>query len=473
MRTRDRVNFHRIIKLGPAIGDWTTIKYHDPFLDEASVTPIKDFGFDSLSPEQLKYSHYLHYRLAERVTKKLSADMNVKVELHSIEATQLTYEHFLSLQREKVVQADLIIDNLGKINLVFEWQLADKIVNRLIGGTSEETNVEQFSEVEIDILQTQIQEIIPFFIQSWKQVFSPQQMVMNFICGDYVMDRRISLREGYVFFTFRFFFGKGDLRKLTVGYPTNVLQRLLQLRNELSDPIKMRAYLNPKTLYMLNKGLRVVLGSTTLKLADLQTLQVGDIIPLDHFVSDPVQVQIGEAEPLFAQPGVKNNRYAVKFMDIQDGFSATTPSLVLEEKEPSYSAPWENPGASSYAMPAYSSSPASMQSPPAPAPRYEPEPDFVSAYTAPSYNPPVESGISANAVVSEFSEIKEIEPQQTFSGPMPMSYADSGTFTNMQYEEPQVVENEYQSPPSMAYNESQTAVSGQDDDFSWDDIDEN
>ena len=94
--------FTRVIKLPPAIGDWTTIQYRDSDFDEINITSVSGINFDSLPRERLKYVHYLHYRFAEDLVEKLSNDLSFKVELHSIAASQMVYEDYLKNQYQLV-----------------------------------------------------------------------------------------------------------------------------------------------------------------------------------------------------------------------------------------------------------------------------------------------------------------------------------------------------------------------------------
>ena len=78
MEKQNKFAYFRTIKLAPAVGDWTTIQYRDTDLDKNQVTAVQNINFDSLPKSELRYLHYLHYRLAEKMTKKLSKDLDVK-----------------------------------------------------------------------------------------------------------------------------------------------------------------------------------------------------------------------------------------------------------------------------------------------------------------------------------------------------------------------------------------------------------
>ena len=143
------------------MGDWTTLDYKDPNQEDINISPVINVNFDSLPKNIVNEAHLLHYRLAEKVIKKLVQDLNMKVELHMVSATQVSYEDFLNTQVEKLVQSDFNISDLGSISMIFDWGLADMLVNRMTGGRGEESHSDIFSDIETELLDIELQNIIP------------------------------------------------------------------------------------------------------------------------------------------------------------------------------------------------------------------------------------------------------------------------------------------------------------------------
>lgn len=306
--------YSRSIKLGPAIGDWTTVQYRDTDLEEISISSVQNINFDSLPRDQLKYVHYVHYRLAEQLTKKISLDMDIKVELHTITATQVSYEDFLISQQDKIVQSDFFIKEVGRVNVILEWNLADMMVNRLTGGKGEALGVESFSSIEMSILKTQMDQIVPLFENAWKINQNLRDIALKTSFGVYQPDKKISLREAFILFTFYFYFGKDELRKLVVAYPNPVLRRLLYLRALEPDPLKQRIMFFPQTLRSIKVPLKVVLGQASLTMKELQNLQSGDVVMLDRLLTSPVDLCVGNKKFMKVQPGVLDNSLCVQLI---------------------------------------------------------------------------------------------------------------------------------------------------------------
>ena len=330
---KNKFFFHRSIKLGPAIGDWTTIQFQDPSLEEINVSQIRNVNFDSLPREEMQRLHMVHYRLAEEMCKKLSEDMDIKIELHTIMATQLSYEDFLNSQNEKIVQADYVIPEFGRVNVLYDWELADMVVNRLTGGKGEESELETFTDLESTILETQMEELIPLFSDSWRDIFPTDAVDMSFSYGQYQYDQKISLREAYVMFSFYVYFGKGELRRVMWAYPNDVIRSLLSAANRLPNPTIQNIMLKEKTLRTIRVPVHANLGQAVLTMQELSNLQPGDVIPLDTEFDQPILCEIGDDTILPTQIGVVENRLGLQVLPQTESHTYVTPHVADDEVE--------------------------------------------------------------------------------------------------------------------------------------------
>ena len=298
--------FHRTIKLAPAIGDWTTIHQREE-VEAIEIHPIRTSNFDSLTREQLRFLHYLHYRLAERLCVKFSTDMDIKVELHTVLATQMSYQEFLENAKEKVVQADVVLTAGHKINLLFDWDLADMMINRLVGGSGSVGQSDAFTSMETSILKAQIEALLPEVSGAWHIPVANSSI--DFAVGHYRRNPKISSREAYVQFGFYLVFGQQELRKFVIAYPNTLLRELVQ-QWQLNKPKKeKRINFSQKTLQALKVDVCVSLGAASLTMAELRQLRVGDVVVLDTVTDQPLKVQFGsDSEPWWGYPGVSQSR---------------------------------------------------------------------------------------------------------------------------------------------------------------------
>jgi len=60
----------------------------------------------------------------------------------------------------------------------------------------------------------------------------------------------------------------------------------------------------------------VQVGKSKIMVNDFINLQVGDIIPLDSYVTNDVNVLIGSLEKFHAKPGTSRGKFAVQITDL-------------------------------------------------------------------------------------------------------------------------------------------------------------
>ena len=229
MKRKNKFLYSSSIKLGPALGDWTQLSSEDLDDEYFDVTTISSTNFDKLSRKELKKSQLIHHKLASLIAKHLSKDMNIKIELHTIMVTQILYSDFINSINDNIFQADLNIKDQGSVNLIFGSNLASMMIDRLTGGKGENTDKNSFNELEMTLLNEQLQEIIPFFTTSWKESLDISKAKLSLYSGEYKVDNKISYREKYIVFTVYLYFGDGELMRLMIAYPNELIRNVRKI----------------------------------------------------------------------------------------------------------------------------------------------------------------------------------------------------------------------------------------------------
>jgi len=321
-------NFFRSITLAPAIGDWTTLQPEDlAYTSEASST-VSEFYFDSLPHSVLTAAHYSHYKLASQITRQMSADMNIKVSLHRVDVQQLPYKVFLESQTAPVVQSDLQIPDMGSVNVVFTWPLAQMVVDRLTGGRGEVGTSPDFTDLEQEVLKTQISAYLSPFNQVWGRSLDVAQIRPTFTVGDFVHDKRFSLREAYIVFSFYFDFGDQSIQRMVWAYPNDVLRALVARSEMHGRPNRQTLFLKPETVARIQVPVRVTLGKAKISLQELKNLRQGDLIALDSVLGNPISVSIADVADFAGQVGVHKGKLAVQLLGDSVVGASQTPELL-------------------------------------------------------------------------------------------------------------------------------------------------
>jgi flagellar motor switch protein FliM len=315
--------FFRSIRLTPALGDWTILKSEKELEEKKEVSTLKRVRFDRFSREDLKFLHNSHYRLAEKIARKLSNDMQMNVELYSVDAEQIAYEEYINKQQDLVVQVDLK-NEMGKVSLVFEWGVADLIVNRLSGGPGQESGGDVFSDLEKEILKMQVKEMVPFIAALWPSFLEEEKVQWAWVQGNDAYKQKMNLRESYVFFTFSFLFGSElSPRKLSLAYSSEDLDRFFLRQGQRDLLAEEQISLEQNTLKKIKVPVKVNLGKSLITMGDLRGLEVGDVVTFENMLNDPVEIVADGEVKLEGYPVFRNNHNAVQIVA----------SLQAQEKE--------------------------------------------------------------------------------------------------------------------------------------------
>ena len=308
MKGKSQFYYSSAIKLPSAIGDWTQIKADDSDNDFFEVSEINYSNFDGLSKDDLKFVHLLHHTLASLITDHLSHDLNVKIELHTVTATQLLYSDFIESISENVFQANINFSEQGSVNVIFGSKLASMVIDRLVGGKGVESAKQEFNEFELEVLNEQLQQLIPYFQNIWDSTLDFSKAKMTLFSGQYRPDNQISYRGTTVVFTFYLFFGDGELLRFMVAYPSHLISNLLGLFRNKHRTIKSLVKLDKKTVKGIDYKVIAELGTVKLTMNAIQELGVGDIITLNKPIHSFIKLKIGDHVILTGQPCIFKNR---------------------------------------------------------------------------------------------------------------------------------------------------------------------
>ncbi len=336
--------FTRTIKLPPAIGDWTKVDAAVQPESSSMIRNVKPANFDSIDRDTMKLAHRIQYGLGELVCKKLSHDMDIKIELHTVTATQMTYSDFVKQSEgNQLIQADLVLGTGDRINLLLDWPLAEQIVNRLTGGSGDACGSSEFTSVEAEILETQLNELVQLLAIPWKNpTLNDRASQFEFSAGAYQINRKVSPRDAYIIFEYELILGFGGIHRLVWAYPNPLIRNLLTTYQSASTRLSQTLEIDDVTLGRSYIQSKVVLGESKIAMGVLANLEEGDIIKLDASIEDPLRLIIGDSTTLHVQPGISNNRLAAQII-LWDGpqpktiHSIKTTSSLISQASPSAS----------------------------------------------------------------------------------------------------------------------------------------
>jgi flagellar motor switch protein FliM len=330
----------KVIKLAPAIGDWTTYRP-----SKILVKKIKTglYGFDRLSKAELGQVLLIHYRFTQELLKRFKIDLKMGVEFFGCQVEQTTYLSFLRTLGSPVAQGKIAIADIHDgIQVFFDLSLADSIINHALGSRDLEPLNRGLTEAETAVLSTTFTEYLPAFRQAFENIFAdPLFSVVS--SPEATFDTSINSASTFIFFSAEVSLGENPAGRIVFGYPAPTLKSLLKIFKEKSQ-IKTINF-NRLPAPVLNKivvNLSALLGKTVLLASELNQLEVGDVVALDSSINSALPLTIGSLFRLLYQPGVRNKKKIVRFAAFREEEIEIIPPQAIAEELPLETPPEES-----------------------------------------------------------------------------------------------------------------------------------
>lgn len=319
----------KVVKLPPAIGDWTT--YRAP---KVLVKKVKTglYGFDRLGKEELNHLLRVHYRFTQNLLERLKIELGLSIEFLGCQVEQTTYINFLRGLNFPVAQGKINVSNLHE-NILWAWQaeLGHTLINYALGSRNLETIQRGLTEVERELFSTALAEFLPSFNSAYEEVLDAPSF--TFVSSpDFSLDPAVSTTSTYVVFVAEVALNDGPVGKMILGYPGTAIKTLLKayLAKYNQKPVDF-SRLSLSVLNAITIGARAVLGQTALSSSEIDQLEVGDVVALDTPINSSIFVRIGTKLKLPCQPGQTAKKKALRIAGLTEEQVATTPPQIGNE----------------------------------------------------------------------------------------------------------------------------------------------
>lgn len=294
-------------------------------------------------PEQARLSSY-DFRRPERVSKEQLKGLQslfeafarelgivlppflrtvVRVDLTSID--QLTYDEFiLSVARPTSMSIIDMAPLDGRAVLELSPSMVFPIVDRVLGGKGLSLSApRELTEIEDRIVYRIVLMILDSWKRSWDQLIDFKMGVVNQE-SDPLIVQIVAGSEMVILVGYEVYIGDA------VG-SMNMCVPLLVL-NPILDQISQQAHYQRKssgeianvtrtairdTLMKTSVTVDAILGETKLNLYDLSRLRVGDVVPLNSNVDEPIRVEVGGVPRFMAQPGRRREQSSIQLVSLK------------------------------------------------------------------------------------------------------------------------------------------------------------
>lgn len=282
-----------------------------------------DFKHPKLfSKEIMRTLQLIHDTLARNLSRIISSSLRYKVDVHLNRIDQLSSPKFVKSISSPSVIYMLSVDDLGgEIILVLPPELCIHMIERQSGGASRDLMAPRsLTVIEEKIISRILKSVNQEIESSWEPY-------MEFQINSAVYESKpenIHLVSVDPTIIIKFLVDLGDKKlEMSVSYSYSLLKKAMNdtimnkgmesKKDRLSDE-ELNSF--KKTLEKANVLVQALLGTTSLTLAQIVSLKVGDTIPLKQKSDSPLQININGVKKISAYPGVLHGRKAVKVFEL-------------------------------------------------------------------------------------------------------------------------------------------------------------
>lgn len=271
-----------------------------------------------VSKEQLRAFRSIHDKMARNLSSQISAIMRsiVEIQLHSVD--QMTYGEFLmSLPSPTSFNVFSMKPMDGTGVLEINPSIAFPMIDRLLGGKGDPyDNSREFSDIELNLLDTILRQIM----QTLKDAWSPIAEIFPSVDAKESSANVVQIvaqNEIVIMVVMEIIIGHSS-GMMNLCYPVISLETVLSRlggRDLVFSETSSKKSRN-KELQALVGGagvnISVFLGGVRLTLKEVLDLSVGDIIRLDRPADDTVVVNVDGKEKYLATLGLQRYRKTIK-----------------------------------------------------------------------------------------------------------------------------------------------------------------
>lgn len=280
---------------------------------------------NKFSKEQIRMLRFIYENYSGRLSTFLSGMLRAACDIEVVSIEEQTFSEF---GNSLPLPAFLAIFDMpplaGSALMEISPTIAYEIISRLFGGTGQFQDYSKiFTEIEIATLTRVVQKMLTVMNESWERV-APVNAMLDRIETSAQFAQIVSAGEPIVIITINVKIGDvSDLINLCI--PRLAIQPISQqlaMKSWYSERASAHVgtandvpMVNPRIVHTV-LTLHAVFDSTPATVQDVVSLQVGDVIRVDHPVSKPITVMVEHMPKFKAMMGQKEHRMAVRITDI-------------------------------------------------------------------------------------------------------------------------------------------------------------
>ena len=291
-------------------------------INEKKVS-IYDFARPSkFGKEQLRTLEVIFDNFARISSSFLTGYLRTTTTIEVINSEQVTYGEFNNSLLNPVVLSIIDFNPFkGSIILNLAASIGYCMIDRILGGTGETIKPREFTDIEVTLLSRIMEKLVDILEEPWRQVceINPrlekvetnsqfaQIMSPNEMIALVTLSIKVGEQEGKMNFCIPYIVIEPIIGNLNTKH---------WFSNIDHDDDKQYRHFVERRLEEAKIPISVIVGKTNITVDEFINIQVGDVIPLDSFVTSDFKVKVGDLTKFYAKPGINKGKNAIQITSI-------------------------------------------------------------------------------------------------------------------------------------------------------------
>ncbi len=293
--------------------------------EEKKEKKVKKYDFrrpDKFGKDQLRTLEIIHENFSRLLNNFLSGYLRTYIEVDVLSTQGMTYSEFSNSVSNPAILGIVKFSPLdGQIIIDIAVDVAFAMIERVLGGVGKSGLLKEsraLTEIEMVLLKNIMNKFINLLKEPWGNIIELKPKLEN-IETNSQFAQIVSPSESIALITFNLKIGEVE-GMVNIAIPHYVIEPILpnltsklwfqsNLKKQLTDDERQALHTR---IEKANLNVKTIIGRSTLLVDEFLSLQVGDVIILNNKVSDELQVYVDQEMKYYGQPGVKNNRMAVR-----------------------------------------------------------------------------------------------------------------------------------------------------------------
>lgn len=301
-------------------------------IKEEDKNKVKSYDFRRPIKLSKEYTNTL-YMILEKFSKiagnMLSNQLHTNLTMNISTIEQISYDEFISSIPKSTLIGLFHSKPLGGSQmLAVNSQFCLQIIELMCGGResvygSGVTKKESFTEIELGILDEIVASILKAFEVSWSEIINVEVELDSLETNSQLI-QKMSPNEPVVLASFVIEINKNrSFVNICIPFMSfeNIIEKL-SIRNwfdtDKESSLKEKEVLTKRIMSSF-VNLEVVLGEAALTVNNFLHLEVGDILPLNVKITDPLQMYVEDRLHYLIKPGELNGKMAAQILKYVEG----------------------------------------------------------------------------------------------------------------------------------------------------------